>query len=585
MAGDTFRTASRLAQWREGVAKMYLTGISLGIPVLLAVWLTIRPPPLVDGPVVFIVVLWAGFVLVRLFAPLRMLAPLVVFLLIATGIIGPFVMGLAPGPFLSLMSGTIIGGAVFGRTVGLRLLAVGASAVLITGLLSAAGLVTTVSLRPTDPSVLANWLRMTIFFTLTAGLLLFVLTDLLSRMEEAWRAAEAAAERERLEQVQRHLAEERVVAAHRLEAVGRLAGGVAHDFNNLLVVIMTWVDMLPTTTDEAERKEGLEAIRQASTQAGQLTRQLLSFARKTVTQPRAVGLDAFCTVTAKSLRRLMPDDVKLELVHSAAPAALVDETQLGQVLMNLALNARDAMPRGGSLTIRTALLEPPLPPEATDPNGRYVGLIVADTGAGMDQPTLARIFEPFFSTKQPGRGTGLGLASVYGIVSQANGWVHVESELGKGSVFTVAFPIAPADLPALVVQPRAEVTASTRHRVLLVEDNAEVRATMATALRRAGIEPIEAASADEALAHARKFREELELLCTDGVMPGTPTHLLISRFRELVPRAPVLLCSGYVDEELINRGIVEGTVEVLPKPFTAEALVAKVKGLLTRPSR
>ncbi|MDP1828852.1 MAG: ATP-binding protein [Archangium sp.] len=585
--GTTTHATDRLTEWRIGVARLYLTGVALGIPVLVVVWLALRPPPRFDLAFAFVSGTWVAFTLVRLFAPRKAIAPLVVSLLMGTGIGGPLVLGLSPGPFLSLMSGVIIGGAVFGRKVGLALLAVGAGSILVTGLLASTGTVSTISLQPTDPFVVANWLRMTVFFLLTSGMLLFVLTGLLARMEDAWRATADAAERERLEQVQRRLAEERAIAAQRLEAVGRLAGGVAHDFNNLLVVIMTWVDLLPTAKDDAERKEGLDAIREASKQASHLTRQLLSFARKTVTQPRAIDVDGFCATQVKSVRRLMADDVKVELVPAGPPPALVDETQLGQVLLNLTLNARDAMPRGGTLTIRTALLEAPnLPPEAPDPNGRYVAISVTDTGVGMKAETLARIYEPFFSTKATGHGTGLGLASVYGIVSQARGWTRAESELGKGSTFTVAFPVAPVDMVVTAVQEPSELpNVEVRHRILLVEDDASVRSTMAAALRRAGIEPIEAANADEALVLAKKCEGQLELLCTDGVMPGAPTHVLITGFRALFPKTPVLLCSGYIDEELINRGIAEGTVEVLPKPFAAEALVAKVRELIKSPSR
>ena len=581
MGGEQPSPKDRLAEWRAGVARLYLTGVTVGLPVVIVVWVALRPAPRLDSALVFVMAAWSAFTLVRFLAPQRWVAPLVVTMLFGAGVVGPFALGLTAGPFLSLMSAIIIGGVLFGRRIALGLLGVAASLVLGIGGLAVAGVLTRISLQATDPAIFANWARTTFFFTLTAGLLLFVLTGLMERMEEAWRATAEAAGRERLEQVQRHLAEERAVTAQRLEAVGRLAGGVAHDFNNLLVIIMTWADMLPTAASEAERLEGIEAIRAASAQAAQLTRQLLTFAKRNVTQPSPVDVDAFCEATVKSLRRLVPDDVKVTFVPSSAPLALVDESQLGQVLLNLTVNAGDAMPRGGTLTIRTALVEPPhLPPEAPDPHGRYVALTVDDTGTGMDPATAARVFEPFFTTKGPGHGTGLGLSSVYGIVTQAHGYARVESELGKGSRFTVAFPLAPPGSVALRARAPGTTSNGGRHRILLVEDNEAVRATMATALRRAGIEPVEAADAEEALTLARRFRGEFAMLCTDGVMPGLPTHVLIEGFRQLFPAAPVLICSGYVEEDLIGRGIAEGSMSVLPKPFTADALVAKVSELL-----
>ena len=582
MGAEQAPTADRLAEWRVGVARLYLSGIALGIPVLIGAWVALRPPPRFDRALLYVVASWLVFSLGRLLTPERLLRPVVVAGLFLTGGAGLVVMGLSPGPFLALASAVIIGGVLFGRQPGLVLLASACGLVLGSGLLVNQGVLGPVSPQPLDATLLANWVRLGVFLALTAGLLLIVLTGLMGRMEEAWRATAAAVERERLEQVQRHLAEERALTAQRLEAVGRLAGGVAHDFNNLLVIIMTWSDLLSSAHTDAERTEGVDAIRQAAAQAAQLTRQLLSFAKRNVSQPGALDVDAFCEVTVRSLRRLVPDDVKVDFHPSSAPLALVDESQLGQVLLNLTINASDAMPRGGTLTIRSALLEPPqLPPEAPDPQGRYVTIAVEDTGTGMDEATRARLFEPFFTTKGPGHGTGLGLSSVYGIAAQAHGWVRVESELGKGTRFTVAFPVAPSGaVAAKAIAPVRSAPNGARHRILLVEDNEGVRATMATALRKAGIEPVEATDAEEALTLARRFRDEFSLLCTDGVMPGLPTHVLIDGFRQLFPSAPVLICSGYVEEDLISRGIAEGSMSVLPKPFTAESLVAKVNELL-----
>ncbi|MBL8919266.1 MAG: response regulator [Myxococcaceae bacterium] len=583
--GTPDATLERLSEWRTAIARLYLTGVTTVMPIIIVAWVVSRRPVSIDGPVLYVTGAWVGFVLARVFAPPRLQAVLVVGLLFGIGVTGPSVLGLSPGPFLSGLTGAILAGTFFGRRVALGVLGAFGVVLLGYGVLASRNALPWIQTTPTDPFILANWIRLAAFTSLTTGLLIFVLTGLFERLVEAWRATAEAAERERVAAAHRREAEERAVEAQRLEAIGRLAGGVAHDFNNLLVVIMTWADLLPTARSEEEKKEGLTAIREASAQAAQLTRQLLSFARKGVTQLGPVDVEASITNTIRALRRLLPDDVQLQHAPTKVPLAWADAGQVGQVLLNLAVNARDAMPRGGTLTFRTSLAEPPgLPPEAPDPTGRYVTISVTDTGVGMDEATRARVFEPFFTTKSMGRGTGLGLATVYGIATQARGFVTVESAPGVGSTFRVAFPVAPADQPVPVVHEsaRPEAFVGVTHRVLLVEDDARVRSTMATALRQAGIEAVEASNAEEGLQLARRHTADLELLCTDGVMPGLPTHQLIEGFRQLYPRAPILLCSGHVEEELLVRGIAEGTVSALPKPFTAEALVTRVRELLTR---
>lgn len=579
-------TLERLTEWRAAIARLYLTGVSVVMPIIIVAWVLTRSPVRIDSPVLYVTAAWGCFVLARVVAPPRFQAMFVIALLFGIGVTGPAVLGLSPGPFLSALTGSLLAGAVFGRRVALLLLGAFGLVLLGYGALASRNALVWVQTSPTDPFTPANWIRLAAFTSLTTGLLIFVLTGLFERLAEAWRATAEAAERERVAAAQRREAEERAIEAQRLEAVGRLAGGVAHDFNNLLVVIMTWADLLPNARSEEEQREGLAAIREASAQAAQLTRQLLSFARKGVTQLGAVDVEASITNTIRALRRLLPDDVQLVHTPAKVPLAWADAGQVGQVLLNLAVNARDAMPRGGSLTFRTALVEPPnLPPEAPDPAGRYVCISVTDTGVGMDEATRMRVFEPFFTTKGMGRGTGLGLAMVYGIATQAKGFVTVESAPGAGSTFTVAFPVAPQNQAVLLAQETVrtpEALVGVTHRILLVEDDARVRATMASALRRAGIEALEASNAEEGLQLARRHTVDLELLCTDGVMPGLPTHQLIEGFRQLYPRAPVLLCSGHVEEELLMRGIAEGTVAALPKPFTAETLVARVRELLAR---
>jgi signal transduction histidine kinase/CheY-like chemotaxis protein len=581
-------SVERLSAWRDGMARVYMRGLSFGMPLVILVWLVAHWPPRLDGPLVYLALVWAFFVVMQVVAPRRVQAVALVTMMSLAGIFGAAIFGLSPGPVLAAGSGVILAAATFGRRVGLALLAL-----IFVGNLALGAVASTVGLPTlradvTDPGQFANWLRLSLFFVVSLGMLLIALTQLFDRMEEAWRATAAAAERERVEheqrlkaEAERHAVEERSAQAQRLEAIGRLAGGVAHDFNNLLVVIMSWADLLPRVKTDEERREGLDAIRDASAQAAQLTRQLLAYARQDVVNPTAVDVDAFVATTLKSLRRLVPGDVALEHHPSGGARAVVDQGQLGQVVLNLVSNARDAMPRGGTLTLRTRVVRPPdVPVTAPDPSASYLALEVADTGVGMDETTRVHVFEPFFSTKGRARGTGLGLASVQGIVTQAKGWVAVQSSPGAGSTFTVAFPLASQAEAVVSVAAPAATDAPRATRVLLVEDEETVRTAMARGLRAAGFETVEARDVEEALGLARRMREPLDLLCTDGVMPGLPTHVLIDGFRKLFPGAPVLLCSGYVEEELLRRGIEEGSVAVLAKPFTAEALVGKVREVM-----
>ena len=579
----------RLAAWRDGMARVYMQGLSVGMPVVLLIQAVANWPPSLTPPLVYLSAVWLAFIAMQAVAPRKAQVVALVVMMLAAGILGSTVLGLSPGPVLAAGSGVMLGAARFGRRVGLALLGVLFLSFLGVGSLASQGALPWLRTDVTDPARFSNWLRLGFFILVALGMLLVSLTQLFERMEEAWKATAAAADRERLEQEQRlkaeaerHAAEQRAAQAERLEAIGRLAGGVAHDFNNLLVVIMSWADLLQRARSDEERHEGLEAIRDASSQAAQLTRQLLAYARQEVVNPTAVDVDAVIATTMKSLRRLMPDDIALEHQGSGGARALVDAGQLGQVLLNLASNARDAMPRGGTLTFRTRVVRPPdVPPGAPDPGAAYLALDVVDTGVGLDEATRARIFEPFFSTKERARGTGLGLASVQGIVTQARGWVAVASKPGAGACFTVALPLAQAAAAAPeVVAPASADAAAKTARILLVEDEDSVRETMARALREAGFEPVEARDAEEALELARRARAPLDLLCTDGVMPGLPTHILIDGFRKLFPGAPVLLCSGYVAEELLRRGIAEGSVVMLAKPFTAETLTGKVRDLL-----
>jgi two-component system, cell cycle sensor histidine kinase and response regulator CckA len=377
--------------------------------------------------------------------------------------------------------------------------------------------------------------------------------------------------------------ESQLLHSQKMEAVGRLAGGVAHDFNNLLTVILSYSDLLlEDLPSDAKDREDVEEIRKAAVAASSLTRQLLAFSRQQVLQPRILEINTVVTGTEKLLRRLLGEDVRL--TASLAPDlgnVKVDPGQLEQIIMNLAVNARDAMPRGGQLTIETANVDMDAAYVAGHPvaqPGRYVMLAVSDTGIGMDAQTQARIFEPFFTTKEPGKGTGLGLATVYGIVQQSGGFIWVYSELGRGTSFKIYLPrvneaatAAPEAAPALR---RGSET------VLVAEDVAQVRDVASAMLRRHGYTVLEAADAETALRLARQHQGEIHLLLTDVVMAGASGRELADSLVKRRPNLKVLYMSGYTDDAVVRHGVLQEGIAYLQKPFTPESLARKLRAVL-----
>ena len=371
--------------------------------------------------------------------------------------------------------------------------------------------------------------------------------------------------------------------AQKMEAVGRLAGGVAHDFNNLLTVIINCSSMLAESASigrPADLDE-IEAIQTAGERARDLTRQLLAFARKQLVSPVALDPDAVVRKAEGLLRHVLREDISLEVcVQPGAWPVWSDPGQLEQVLMNLAVNARDAMPRGGRLALSVSNVCVPAggPPDGPAA-GDWVRLSVSDSGVGITSEVKAHLFEPFFTTKGPGEGTGLGLSTVYGIVTQAGGVVQVESEPGHGATFHVwlprssAGPHAPHEGAATAASPRGAET------VLVVEDDALVRTLIVRILRGAGYEVLVAGRGDEALTLvARETR--LDLLMTDVVMPGLGGCAVAQELRRLRPRLPVVFVSGYMEEAL--SGVPANEMALVPKPFTAEHLLGSVRALLDR---
>jgi len=364
----------------------------------------------------------------------------------------------------------------------------------------------------------------------------------------------------------RHRAEEQFLQAQKMEAIGRLASGVAHDFNNLLVVILGTCESL---AEHGRRDPAIladtAAIEQASHKAANLVRQLLAFARRSESHPVVSSLSALVLGIEKLLRRTIGEHIAVvvKLAEGLLPVRM-DPTQFDQLIMNLAVNARDAMPEGGSLTIETFQAEPGDPHASP---GRFCCLRVSDTGCGMTLEVKARIFEPFFTTKEPGKGTGLGLAAVFGIVQQAGGHIALESQPGQGTTFTIYFPAAANGDPTRERAEERRAPLALGRRLLVVEDDDGVRRSTARMLREFGFEVVEASTGEEALARAR---EGLDLVVTDVIMPGMPGTELATRLRAFRPGLPVVFLSGY--EDLKTEKLPEGAL-FLGKPFMKSALL------------
>jgi len=381
--------------------------------------------------------------------------------------------------------------------------------------------------------------------------------------------------------------EEQLLQPHKMEAVGQLAGGVAHDFNNLLTVIHGHAHLLSRTlTPDDQRRTDVDEIVKAADHAAALTRQLLAFSRKQVLQPELLEVNGLVISTSKMLRRLIGEDIELVTTLTLAPAAVhADAGQLEQILMNLAVNARDAMPHGGRLSIETGIVlldsASAMQHGAVRP-GHYVLLTVTDNGIGMDEQAKHRIFEPFFTTKERGRGTGLGLATVYGIVKQSGGHICVDSEVGHGAKFKVYLPRAErgAILEHLMEDANASPTGS--ESLLLVEDEHGVRSLSRVFLERAGYRVIDASDPQQAEDLFRRHADRIDLLVTDVIMPGSSGPSLFARLSAERPSLRVLYMSGYTDNALVQDARLPSDILFLQKPFSAGGLLCKVREALDR---
>jgi PAS domain S-box-containing protein len=382
---------------------------------------------------------------------------------------------------------------------------------------------------------------------------------------------------------ERKTLEEQFLQAQKMEAVGRLAGGVAHDFNNVLTVIRGYTELIISQCAGSDDRRGdAEEIRQAAERASMLTQQLLAFSRKQTRHPQLLDVNRAVRETERLLARLIGEDIMLRLRIARTPCAiLVDPSQLQQILMNLAINARDAMPNGGTLIIETAEEIVTHGPGARvcGATGKHIRISVTDSGEGIPAEHQPHVFEPFFTTKEPGKGTGLGLSTVYGIVKQSGGFIRLRSEPNRGTTFDVYLPCAANEVPREVESERSRGQRGTE-TVLLAEDDPGVRRLAERALKTNGYNVLSAGSGREALQVATTFKERIHAIVTDVVMPGMSGPTLVARIEVSRPDIRVLYISGYADDTMAQHGVFEDGMRFLRKPFTPDELARTVRQVL-----
>jgi signal transduction histidine kinase len=413
------------------------------------------------------------------------------------------------------------------------------------------------------------------------------LARLAPAIERELREAQTRAAKKATEEALRQ-SEDQLRQAQKLEAVARLAAGVAHDFNNILTAIIGHSEMLLRALEPTDpKRKNAQQIEKCAGMAASLTRQLLIFSRKQVTEPRVFKLNEGIRNIEQMLRRLLGEDIEFRAtLDPAAGQIKADPTQIEQVLMNLAVNARDAMPKGGKLTATTANITvdktvlknfPGLAP------GSYVQLALTDTGTGMTDEVKAHLFEPFFTTKPVGKGTGLGLAICFGIVKQSSGHIEVESEVGKGTTFRLYFPLASNTSEPDPVRAPAGQVAGGSETVLLVEDEPAVRELAVTTLRERGYKVMEAGNGEEGLRIARQHNGKIDLVLTDVVMPVMGGKEMTDSLRGSRPDTKILFTSGYAEEALGHRGVPRGGIGFLEKPYLTDTLARRVREVLDSP--
>ncbi len=381
---------------------------------------------------------------------------------------------------------------------------------------------------------------------------------------------------------------EQLIQAQKMETIGNLAGGVAHDFNNLLTVIQGYSSMLHRSLDIKDPLyEMVSEISNAGDRAESLTRQLLAFSRKQILQPCVLNINDLIVNQEKMLRRLIGENIELvALLESDISKMKADPGQMEQVIMNLIVNSRDAMPGGGNITIETKKMKFE---ESTNwgnyemAAGNYVLLVISDTGSGMSKEIINRIFEPFYTTKELGRGTGLGLSTAYGIVKQSSGYINVYSEPGLGTTFKIYFPAVKEHIEETEIIKTTEDSLSGHETILVVEDEETLRKMTCKILQTYGYTVLEAENAGSALIKHERFKEDVDLILTDVIMPDLSGKELVERLTPIQPNLKVLYMSGYTENSIIHHGVLDDDLHFIQKPFTVEMIARKVRDVLDTP--
>lgn len=382
-----------------------------------------------------------------------------------------------------------------------------------------------------------------------------------------------------------HKSEEKLRQAQKLESIGRLAGGIAHDFNNMLTAINGYSDLLLRRLPAHDpHRDFIMEIREAGERSAALTHQLLAFSRRQILQPEIININNIVSNTTGLLQRLIGEDIQIiSALSSDIGQVKADPGQMSQVIMNLAVNSRDAMPQGGTITIETENIY--LGEEFVKQNieaevGNYVLLAVSDNGTGMDSETLLHIFEPFYTTKDVGKGTGLGLATVHGIVNQSGGWINVVSTVGTGTTFEIYLPSVEEKIEAKTKNNVPNDFLRGSETILLVEDEQIVRNLIREVLESCGYRIIEAKDGEEALKICETDEYKIDLLLTDVVMPKMGGYELVEKLSKEFPRLRVLFTSGYTEDSQIRHDVIDATTNFIHKPFTPDALASKVREIL-----
>jgi signal transduction histidine kinase/ActR/RegA family two-component response regulator len=426
-----------------------------------------------------------------------------------------------------------------------------------------------------------NWLRVGMYTLFPSAVAAIATNYLIEQLQETLRAREATL-------LELQSAQARLLHAQKLQAIGQLAAGIAHDFNNTLSVVALEAELLKQRAASAggpETTRAAESLLAAAERGTQLSRQLLLFGRAETSERGVIDAVSCVQDCVRTLQRLLPTEIVFDVELSREPMPVrIRSGELQQIVLNLGINARDAMPRGG--TLRIELSEQALDARAAASlhiaPGRYVRLLCGDSGTGMDEATLARAFEPFFTTKGIGRGTGLGLTNVWNIAQRAGGAVDVKSARDQGTTLWVYVPLSDAPIAEHVPSGSVRPPALASETVLVVEDDIRIRALLVTTFSGAGYNVLDACDADAALVVEREHKAAIHLLCTDVVMPGSPVRELIDHFRAHRPSTGIMVCSGYSEDEQIARGVARGELTHLEKPFTGKALLQKARVALDR---